>query len=260
MRLGAHVPAKDPLGRAAALDAEVVQLFLSAPQQFKGPKPREDAADLRASDVAIYVHSPYLINVATTNNRVRHPSRALLEETVRAAEEIGALGVVVHGGHLPEGDDIETGYANWRSTLERLETAVPILIENTAGGKNAVARHFDRVARLWEALDGVETPFGFCLDTCHTHAAGEDTATSVERIVAITGGIDLVHCNDSKDATGSGRDRHQNLGEGEIDADELVAVVRAAGADVVVETPDGDGRDQADDLAWLRQRLQDGER
>jgi deoxyribonuclease IV len=255
LRLGAHVSAKDPLGSAAALDAEVVQLFLSAPQQFKGPKPREDAAALRDADLAIYVHAPYLINVATTNNRVRHPSRSLLEKTVRAAEDIGALGVIVHGGHLPEEDDVAEGYANWRSTLERLETSVPILIENTAGGKNAVARHFDRVAALWETLDGVETPVGFCLDTCHTHAAGEQLVGAVERLVAITGGIDLVHCNDSRDDAGSGRDRHQNLGYGTIDPDVLVEVVRTAAADVVVETPDGDDADQADDLAWLRARL-----
>ena len=255
MRLGAHVSAKDPLGRAAELDAGVVQLFLSAPQQYKGPKPRADAADLRTSDVAIYVHAPYLINVATTKNEVRHPSRALLERTVRAAEDIGALGVVVHGGHLPEEDDVAQGYANWRSTLDRLETSVPILIENTAGGKNAVARHFDRVARLWDTLDGTDTPFGFCLDTCHTHAAGEDTAGSVQRILDITGRIDLVHLNDSKDSPGSGRDRHQNLGYGQIDPELLVEVVRAAGADVVVETPDGDDATPADDLAWLRARL-----
>lgn len=255
MRLGAHVPAEDPLGRAATLGAQAVQLFLSAPQQFKGPQPRGDAAALRETDLAIYVHAPYLINVATTNNRVRHPSRSLLEQTVRAAEDIGALGVVVHGGHLPGEDDVADGYANWRSTLERLETSIPILIENTAGGKNAVARHFDRVAALWEALDGLETPVGFCLDTCHTHAAGEELAGAVERIVAITGGIDLVHLNDSRDEAGSGRDRHQNLGHGHIDADLLVEVVRDADADVVVETPDGEDAGQADDLAWLRARL-----
>ncbi|MTV26852.1 deoxyribonuclease IV [Nitriliruptoraceae bacterium ZYF776] len=255
MRLGAHVSAKDPLGAAADRGADIVQVFLSAPQQFKGPKPREDADELRASEVGIYVHAPYLVNVATTNNRVRHPSRQLLERTVRAAEDIGALGVIVHGGHLPEDDDIEQGFVNWRSTFERLESSVPILIENTAGGQNAIARHFDRVARLWEVLEGVDTPFGFCLDTCHTHAAGEDLPTAVERIVAITGGIDLVHLNDSLDAAGSGRDRHQNLGAGEIDPELLVEVVRAAAADTVVETPEGEDGDQAGDLAWLRERL-----
>ncbi|MFA9445185.1 deoxyribonuclease IV [Egicoccus sp. AB-alg6-2] len=258
MRIGAHVPAQDPLAAAADRQADAVQLFLSAPQQFRGPKPREDADALRASDVAIYVHAPYLVNVATTNNRVRHPSRQLLEKTVRAAEAIGALGVIVHGGHLPEDDDVTEGFTNWRSTLERLETSVPILIENTAGGNNAVARHFDRIARLWDALDGVTTPFGFCLDTCHTHAAGEKLDDAVQRIVAITGRIDLVHLNDSKDDFGSGRDRHQNLGAGRIDPDVMVEVVRAAGADVIVETPDGDDGDQAGDIAWLRARL--GER
>jgi deoxyribonuclease IV len=255
VRIGAHVRSGDPLVAASERGAEVVQLFLSAPQQFKAPKPREDAAELRASDVGIYVHAPYLINVATTNNRVRHPSRQLLDKTMKAAADIGALGVIVHGGHLPEEDDIEEGLTNWRKTLDRLESEVPVLIENTAGGKNAVARHFDRIERLWAALEGCETPFGFCLDTCHAHAAGEDLAGAVERLVAITGRIDLVHLNDSKDQPGSGRDRHQNLGRGEIDPDLLVEVVRRADTDVVVETPEKDDVTQADDIAWLRERL-----
>jgi deoxyribonuclease IV len=255
VRIGAHVSTSDPLGAAEARQAEVVQLFLSAPQQFKGPKPREDAEQLLASDVGIYVHAPYLINVATTNNRVRHPSRGLLDKTLAAAADIGALGVVVHGGHLPEEDDIEQGFANWRTTLERCETDVPILIENTAGGQNAVARHLDRIARLWEVLDGVDAPLGFCLDTCHAHAAGEPLEGLVERVTAITGGIDLVHLNDSKDEPGSGRDRHENLGRGRIDPGLLVEVVREADADVVVETPEKDDGSQAQDIDWLRQRL-----
>jgi deoxyribonuclease IV len=255
MRIGAHIRATDPLQAARERDAEVVQLFLSAPQQFKGPKPREDAAELRASQVGIYVHAPYLVNVATTNNRVRHPSRQLLEKTVRAAEDIGALGVIVHGGHLPEGDDVAEGFRNWRTTLDRLETEVPILIENTAGGDNAISRRFDRIGALWDALDGCEAPYGFCLDTCHTHAAGEELAGAVDRVVALTGGIDLLHLNDSKDAAGSGRDRHQNLGQGEIGLDLLVEVVQQAGADVILETPEKQGGEQAAEIAFLRSRL-----
>ncbi|MEX1177817.1 MAG: deoxyribonuclease IV [Nitriliruptor sp.] len=255
MRIGAHVRTAAPLAAAAERDAEIVQLFLSAPQQFKGPKPRDDADELRGSEVGIYVHAPYLINVATPNNRVRHPSRQLLEKTVRAAEAIGAEGVIVHGGHVGEDDDIEVGFGHWRSTLERLETTLPVLIENTAGGNNAIARHFDRIGRLWEVLDGVETPFGLCLDTCHTHAGGEEVAGSVERIRALTGRIDLVHLNDSKDARGSGRDRHQNLGKGEIDLAALVEVVRTAGADVILETPEPDGNEHAGEIAFLRGQL-----
>jgi deoxyribonuclease IV len=254
MRIGAHVPVGDPLAEARKRGADVVQVFLSPPRSWKKPADREDADELKASDVPIYVHAPYIINLATTNNRVRHPSRQNIEQTVRGAEAIGAAGVIVHGGHVGDDDDIAEGFANWRKSLERLETTVPILIENTAGGDNAVARYFDRVGMLWDALDGVETPFGFCLDTCHTHAAGESLADAVERIVAITGGIDLVHLNDSKDEAGCGRDRHQNLGQGRIDPDLLVAVVRAADAPVLVETP-GEPDDQAADIAWIRDRL-----
>lgn len=255
MRVGAHVSSSDPLAAAAEREAEVAQVFLSAPQQFKGPAPREDAAELRAGDLDLYVHAPYLVNVATTNNRVRHPSRQLLDRTMAAAADIGARGVIVHGGHLPEEDDIEQGFANWRTTLDRLETEVPVLIENTAGGQNAVTRHLDRIGRLWEVLEGSEVPFGFCLDTCHAHAAGEDLEGIVDRVTAITGRIDLVHLNDSKDEPGSGRDRHQNLGRGRIEPGLLVEVVRAADADVIVETPEKDGGSQAEDIAWLRERL-----
>jgi deoxyribonuclease-4 len=78
--------------------------------------------------------------------------------------------------------------------------------------------------------------------------------TVVDRIVAATGKVDLVHCNDSRDPHGSGRDRHANLGEGHIPAESIVGVVRAAAAPVVVETPDEDDG-QARDIAWLRERL-----
>ena len=114
---------------------------------------------------------------------------------------------------------------------------MPVLIENTAGGEHAMARRFDALARLWDAV--AEFDVGFCLDTCHAHAAGEELADVVDRIKAITGRIDLVHLNDSRDAFGSGADRHANVGQGTIDADVLVAVCAAAGAPVVVETPGG---------------------
>ena len=110
-----------------------------------------------------------------------------------------------------------------------------MLIENTAGGNNAMARRFDRLARLWDAIG--EFGPGFCLDTCHAHAGGEDLAGIVERVLAITGRIDLVHANDSRDAFDSGADRHANV-RVRSDRPELIAeVCRAAGSDVIVETP-----------------------
>jgi deoxyribonuclease IV len=154
------------------------------------------------------------------------------------------------------GDDPQVGYDNWRKTLERVERPVPVLIENTAGGDRAMARRLESLARLWDAFEGLpanQQP-GFCLDTCHAHAGGEDLLDLVDRVRAITGRIDLVHCNDSRDDFGSGRDRHANLGSGRIDPDLLVAVVAAADAPVVVETGGG-AAGQGADLAFLRDRL-----
>lgn len=254
MRIGVHVPSADPLAEAAARGAEAVQVFLSPPQTWKKPAPREDAEALRASPIPVYVHAPYIINVASTSTRIRHPSRQNLDNTLRAAEAIGAAGVIVHGGHVTDEDDPELGYANWRTTLDRVETTVPILVENTAGGENAMARQVERIARLWEVLDGCATTVGLCLDTCHLHAAGEDLVAGVERLLAAIGRIDLVHLNDSKDPSGSGRDRHENLGAGLIVPEALVEVVRLANTDVICETP-GDAAQHAADLDWIRGQL-----
>lgn len=252
MRIGAHVPAADPLGAAAERDADLVQCFLSNPQGWKKPTPREDADELRAAELPIYVHAPYLVNVASPNNRIRIPSRKILQDTCDAAAAIGAAGVIVHGGHVDEETDLEEGFVNWRKALERVESDVPLLIENTAGGDHAITRHFETIGRLWERLEGL--PVGFCFDTCHAHAAGEELVDAVERARSIVGHIDLLHANDSKDGPGGGRDRHENLGHGRIAPDVMVAMVRAAGAPVVVETPGGAERQRAD-IAWLRDRV-----
>ena len=202
------------------------------------------------------MHAPYVLNVATTNNRIRIPSRKFLQQYLHAAAEIGAAGVIVHGGHVLKNDDPELGFDNWRKCIDGLELPVPLLIENTAGGDNAMARRLERIDRLWDSISsasGVEN-VGFCLDTCHAHAGGEELVGLVDKVLAITGRIDLVHANDSRDAFNSGADRHANFGSGELDGDALVEVVRRADVPVVVETPGG-REGQGDDIAWLRERV-----
>src|SRR5687768_6864711 len=220
-KIGAHVPPDKPLRAAAELGAEQVQIFLSDPQSFKKPSPRRDADELRDSPIEVVVHAPYLINVCSPKSNVRYGSRNILKQTCAAAEEIGATAVVVHGGRAE--DNIDDGFGRWVRTLETFSTTVPLYIENTPGGTNAVAKRFDDLARLWDAIGKAKTDItiGLCFDTCHAHAAGEDLATAIERVVAITGKIDLVHCNDSKDEAGRGRDRHTNLGKGQIEPDAM---------------------------------------
>ncbi|MGO9036329.1 deoxyribonuclease IV [Mycobacterium sp.] len=250
MLIGSHVHSEDPLAAAQADGADVVQFFLGNPQSWKKPKPRDDAETLKASTLPLYVHAPYLINAASANNRIRIPSRKILQDTCDAAAEIGAAAVIVHGGHVAEDSELDEGFQRWRKALEQLQTEVPVYLENTAGGDHAMARHFDTIGRLWDHIG--DKGIGFCLDTCHAWAAGEALIDAADRIKGITGRIDLVHCNDSKDTAGSGRDRHANFGTGQIDPELLVAVVKAADAPVICETAD-EGR--KDDIAFLRGRL-----
>ncbi len=252
--VGAHISAKDPLGTAAELGADVVQIFVTKPQGWEKPKPRPDAAELRDSPVGIYVHASYLINVCSPKNNIRYGSRKILQQTCDAAADIGATGVIVHAGHAEDG--IDEGVGRWPRTLEMLETDVPVLIENTAGGENAVARRFDALRKLWGAIEGgsFDAPLGFCFDTCHAHAAGEPLGDAVERVLEIVGGIDLLHVNDSRDPPGTGADRHANIGDGQIAPEDLEAMIRGAQAPVVVETP-RDPEALKADMAFVRRAL-----
>jgi deoxyribonuclease-4 len=250
--VGAHIGPERPLEVAKELNADCVQIFISNPQGWEKPPPRDDAARLRKSSVPVYVHAPYLINVCSPKNNVRYGSRKILQQTCEGAADIGAAGVIVHGGHSE--DAVAEGFGRWARTLELLESDVPVLIENTAGGTNAVARKVDALAQLWEVVTNAKTDveIGFCFDTCHAHAAGEDLSDAVERVLAIVGTIDLLHANDSRDPPGTGADRHANLGAGQIDPDALRAMIRAAGAPVVVETPDAG---LAQDIEFVRAAL-----
>jgi deoxyribonuclease IV len=255
--IGAHVHEGDPLALATSIGANAVQFFLGDPQDWRAPsfpggrEPDELRAAFEAAGVTPYIHSPYPMNLASTNNRIRIPSRKILEQQLKAAAAIGAAGLIVHGGHVTVDADPAEGYDNWRKAIERVGRPLPMLIENTAGGDGAMARSLDNIARLWDAVaEGGGDDVGFCLDTCHAYSAGEDLAKIVDRIKAITGHIDLVHCNNSRDEFASSRDRHANLESGTIDPAQLIEVVHAAGAPVICETPDA-----PDDVRWLRARL-----
>ena len=147
------------------------------------------------------------------------------------------MALVVRDVLRPDGDVVRT---SWPGT------------DDPAGGGNAMARELDALARLWDGIG--EFGAGFVLDTCHAWAAGWDLTTVVDDVRAITGRIDLVHLNNSRDPAGSSRDRHAPLVGGEIPTDLLVEVVRAAGCPVVLETP-GDDAAHAEEIALLREQL-----
>jgi deoxyribonuclease IV len=255
IRIGAHVEQQDPIAEAQARGTDLVQFFLGNPQGYKGPEVQYAGGleglrdDAKAAGIELYVHAPYLINVATTNNRIRIPGRKLLQQHVDAAAAIGAKGLIVHGGHVDKAEEVETGFDNWRKAIEATDLKLPLLIENTAGGDNAMARYLERIDRVFDAVSQAKSGsdmVGFCLDTCHAHAGGNALETVVEDVLKVTGRIDLVHCNDSRDEFDSGADRHANIGNGRIGADLLAAVIRDADAPVICETPGGAEEHRAD--------------
>ena len=214
-------PTRSPRRRPAGAPRAVLP---RRPAGLQGPRVRYAGgaeglrADAEAAGVGLYVHAPYIVNVATTNNRIRIPSRKLLQQHMDAAAEIGARGLIVHGGHVNNDDDPAVGFDNWRKAIEATDIKIPLLIENTAGGDNAMARYLDRIKGVFDAI-AARRPgsddVGFCLDTCHAHAGGIPLESVVDEIRAITGRIDLVHCNDSRDEFDSGADRHANVGAGQ---------------------------------------------
>ncbi len=261
MRLGASVPSKDPLASADEVGADVVQIHLSAPRVWRHPIGRADAQALCASDRIVAAHAPYLCNPASGNDEVREKTALNLQATLDEAARCGVHGVVVHAGHAAGGGTMDDAIDRWVELAHRLRSDVPLLIENTASGDTAPGRHLGDLVRLFERLRGedLDVRIGSCFDTCHAWAGDPDAAGDptgyVKAFAEAAGGIDLLHVNDSRDRAGAGRDRHTNLGEGEMGLDVLEAMVGTA-AEVgcpalVVETPSEDGG-QARDLALLR--------
>jgi deoxyribonuclease-4 len=225
---------------------------MSNPQQWKAPVPRDDTEALKESPIEFYVHAPYLLNLASPNNRVRIPSRKALAQAVEAATTIGAKGVIVHGGSVGSDEEPGVGFERWRKALDSFEVTVPVLVENTAGKGNSILHDLENYGPLWDEIG--DSNAGVCLDTCHAWASGADLENAVGLILDITGGVALVHANDSKDEAGSHRDRHENFGDGFIPEELIIGVIKAAATDVIVETP-GLVEGQRTDIAWLRERL-----
>lgn len=259
MRIGAHVRAREPLTAADQIGGDVLQLHVSSPRTWRHPVPREDASQLRCSRRVVSVHAPYLCNPASADPQVRKRTAALLQATLDTAHTVGAEGVVVHAGSAGIAGSIDEAIARWMDLLPRLCGPVPLWIENTASGRVSVGRHLDGVARLFAALrehPSAQVPIGACLDTAHAFvadtAAAQDPGRWVRRFRQATGGIDLLHVNDSAAPAGTGRDLHANLGAGVMGLRRLAEMVAAAQAPAaVIETPGEDER-RAQDLEILR--------
>ncbi|MER7277405.1 deoxyribonuclease IV [Dactylosporangium sp. NPDC000244] len=277
--VGGHAPAAGGLAKAAMryvelTTASAVQVYVSNPRGWAlaaGDAKQDDAFLRGCADrgVIAYVHAALLVNLGSPTEATVERSVATLEHALRRGQAIGARGVVFHAGSAVDAEHAEKAFATVRRVLLPLldqagrEGWPPLLVEPSAGGGRSLA---SRVEHLAEYLDAVDRHplLGVCFDTCHAWAAGHDLATpggmtqTLDALVAAAGPdrLKLIHANDSKDACGSLRDRHESLGKGLIGSPafaELLAHPAARDVPLIVETPSGDDHaDHAADIALLR--------
>ena len=271
MRVGAHL--RTPGGLRNAVDvarevgAEVVQLFLSNPRAWSGP--RLDTAEAfgaswREGAVGpLFVHAPYLVNIASPNPEFVEKSLELCRRSVAACGVIGAGGFVVHAGSGVEG---EAAAASERATvvLQAVLAETPdttrLLVELMAGTSGAVASTLHEARELFDAVG--DERLGLVLDTCHLFATGYalDTPDGVDacfdelRRIGLAERLRLIHMNDAQFERGSRRDRHEVVGEGKIGLEGFGAVVaqpEVRDLSVVVETP-ASGERRKQELETIR--------
>ena len=281
MRIGAHVSTaggvSNAFAKAEEIGAEAIQIFASSPRAWAFKPPAEDQISTfkaRAEETGIsptFLHGSYLVNVGGTPDLVEK-SIASLTQHMNAAGELGALGVIFHGGsHKGVGFDaiLDQATTALQQVLSNTPSDVWLIIENSAGMGAHVGSSFQELSRM---MDGIDSPrVKICLDTEHCFAAGYNLADSkaLDEVMAEfdkeigLSNLVAVHANDAKVELGSGVDRHENIGEGHIGLDGFeVIMAHPAFRDVpfLLEVPGADkkgpDKENIDLLKEIRSRLE----
>jgi len=264
MRIGAHVSSaggcQTVFARAADIGAEAIQLFISAPQQWKAPNitPEQEsafAAGFSAANVPVFFHGVYLMNFASGDEAIQQKSVESLKNYLLWADRLGAAGTIFHvGSHLGAGFDavLPQICRLLREAQEAAPGTSKLIMETNAGQGACVGRTFGELGAILRGLDNGRR-VGICIDTCHVFAMGYDIATAEGCEIAMTEfdreiGLErlvAVHANDSKMPLGGVRDRHENIGDGHIGIEGFRCVMgHAAFRDVpfLLEVPGIDGK------------------
>lgn len=257
MRIGAHLRTHGGLRTAVEtareVGAECVQLFISNPRAWSGPRAETAerfGAEWREGGIGpLFVHAPYLVNVASPNPEFLQKSLTLCAQSVRACGILPAAGFVVHAGAGGPGEPapaLERAAGVLGAVLSETPDETRLLVELMAATSGAVASTIPEAARLFDAVG--DERLGLVLDTCHLFAAGYglDEPAAVDRLFAemaasgLAGRLGLIHLNDAKFGRGSRRDRHEVVGEGTIGLEGFAALLRrpeVRDLSFVVETP-----------------------
>jgi deoxyribonuclease IV len=282
--IGAHVsPAGGPanaVSRGEERACRAIQFFNQSPRAWR---PRvyseeevaayQEAIEASEQVDAMLIHAVYLLNCASEDREIRGKSLTALTHALNAGAALGAVGVVLHpGSALTAGGSVEKAIERAGAVIaEALEESADggiLHLEDTAGAGGTLGRSFEELAALIEAAGGGKR-IGVCLDSCHLLASGYDIRTAeglsdvLDRFDEIVGleRLGSLHVNDSMTPLGSNRDRHINLGEGEIGPEGIAAFLsepRFDGLPVIFEGPGHAGkaveREDIDNAIALRER------
>ncbi len=267
-RVGAHLSIGGGLHKAVesivAKGGSALQIFSSSPRMWVSSLPKEeDVARFnqltKEHDVKpVFIHAKYLVNLASDKQELVEKSKDSLLFDFKVASLIGAEGVVVHlGSHLGRGFGAvkDQLVREIKGILKESQGEVMFLIENAAQKKGKIGYRLEDISQLLQAVDS--SRLGWCLDSCHAYNAGYfsgkdwgntlvgfDIFDEVERL-GLVDSLKCLHINDSRDEFDSGRDRHANLGEGEMGVDELKVYVNHSEfkqLPLIIETPGFDGK------------------
>ena len=280
MLIGAHVSPAGGLAKAIARGVErgcrAIQIFNQSPRRWQPSVYRDqDVAAftqaMRESPIdALVIHAVYLLNCASDEKEIRAKSLASLIQSLRSGAQVGARSVILHPGSAKAGDverAIARSGATIREALQESERC-QLHLENTAGAGGTLGRSIDELAALLAAAGGGER-LGVCLDSCHLLASGYEirSAAAMDGLLAeIAAKIGLerigsLHLNDSHTPIGSNRDRHANIGQGELGEEGCAAFLAAPafeGLPCILETPgeerSGPGRAEIELAVALRER------
>ena len=268
MIVGAHCSGgiKRSLDKAKEFGADAVQLFAQSPRAWRFPQHdpadqvrfRERRKELKLD--AAFVHTLYLVNLASPDDTIYEKSTSVMRSTMEAACAIEADGVVFHvGSHLGAGLEagLERAVPALEGVLELCSERTWLLVENSAGAGATIGRSIDELATIVDRL-GRHPRLGICLDTCHLWVSGYDV-TDRDAVDGLLEEVDtkigldrfrVLHVNDARDGLGSNRDHHANIGEGTI-GDKMAAMlghpaVRNLPAVMEVPGPDDHGPDAAE--------------
>ncbi len=261
-RIGAHTPtsggmAKRSIEYAITTEAEAVQVFASNPRGWAMPEANPEADQKFIDkclelDIESYVHAPFLINLGSPTVGTYENSLASTAYSLKRGREVGAKGVVIHTGSAVDEKHLPTAWKQIHEGMMPVLNALTdddpwLLLEPTAGQGQSLVKKLSDLTQYFDALEW-HPKVGVCLDTCHVFAAGHDIATkggmtkTLDELVELVGieRIQLIHANDSMDVCGALKDRHQNIGQGEIGEKpfaELLAHPAVANSPLILETP-----------------------